>query len=240
MAYAVITAAALGAGIIQAVTGFGSAIFLMLFVPYFYNMVAASAIASSISMGLGITLAWRFRKHIQWRVCAFPAVVYMLCSVAGIQIIGSIDLDALTMAFGIFLVVLAVYFMTVSKKLSVTAGPVSATVCSVISGVTSGLFGIGGPLMAVYFASAARGKESYIANIQFVFALSNVVSFFTRISKGIYTFDLIPVTLLGFAGITLGKYIGLRILDRLDLEAMKKGVYLFVGISGILTVIQQL
>lgn len=94
--------------------------------------------------------------------------------------------------------------------------------------------------MAVYFVSASRDKESYIANIQCLFAVTNIINFITRIANGIYTPDLVPVTLLGFAGITLGKRMGLRILDRLDLEVMKKGVYAFVGISGAVTILQQL
>ena len=98
----------------------------------------------------------------------------------------------------------------------------------------------GGPLMAVYFVSVSRDKESYIANIQCLFAVTNVVNFLLRISKGIYTADLIPITLLGFAGITLGKMLGLCLLERMELEGMKKGVYAFVGLSGILNVIQQL
>ena len=240
MVYAAIAAASVMAGVIQSVTGFGSAVFLMLIVPYFYDMVAASAISSSIAMGLGITLAWKFRAHLQWKKVILPTVVYLVGSVGAIQLLGGIDLDALGLAFGIFLIILAAWFLVFSRKIRFTATPTSAVVCSAISGVTSGLFGIGGPLMAVYFVSASDGKESYIANLQFLFALTNVVNFFTRISKGFYTFDLVPVTLLGFAGITLGKKFGLKILDRLDLESMKKGVYLFVGLSGILNVIQQL
>ena len=240
MVYGVIAAAAVMAGVIQSVTGFGSAVFLMLFVPWFYDMVAASAISSSIAMGLGITLAWRFRKHIEWKLCAFPAIVYLVGSVGAISVIRDIDLDALTLAFGVFLILLSVYFLAVSGKMSIKGGWKSAVVCSAISGVSSGLFGIGGPLMAVYFVSVSRNKESYIANIQCLFAVTNVVNFLLRIQKGIYTADLIPITLVGFACITLGKVLGLRILERMELEGMKRWVYLFVGASGVLTVLQQL
>lgn len=240
MMFAIIALASVIAGIIQSVTGFGSAVFLMLIVPFFFDMVAASAISSSIAMGLGITLAWKFRSHIQWKICTFPAVIYLICSVTVIRQIQGIDLDVLSFAFGIFLILLAAYFLIFANRMSFRANWKTACVCSAISGVTSGLFGIGGPLMAVYFVSASRDKESYIANIQFLFAVTNIVNFITRITRGIYTADLIPVTLLGFAGITLGKLVGLRILDRLNLEMMKKGVYAFVGLSGLITVLQQL
>ena len=240
MVYAVIAAAAVMAGVIQSVTGFGSAVFLMLFVPLFYDMVSASAIASSIAMGLGITLAWRFRKRIQVKLCVLPAVIYLIGSIGAISVIRDIDLDALTLAFGVFLVLLALYFLVFSKKMSLNGSWKSAAVCSAVSGVTSGLFGIGGPLMAVYFVSVSRDKESYIANIQCLFAVTNVVNFLMRIGKGIYTANLVPITLIGFAGITLGKVLGLRILEKMELEGMKKWVYLFVGASGVLTILQQL
>lgn len=116
MVFAVVVLASVMAGVIQSVTGFGSAVFLMLIVPLFYDMVAASAISSSIAMGLGITLAWRFRRHIQWKLCALPAAVYLVCSVTTINLIRGVDLDALTLAFGVFLVLLAAYFLVLAGR----------------------------------------------------------------------------------------------------------------------------
>ena len=238
--YAIITLASVVSGIIQSVTGFGSAVFLMLIVPYFFDMVASSAISASIALGLSGTLAWKFRSKIQWKLCLFPTAIYMFCSVAVINVIRGLDLRLLSIAFGIFLILLAVYFFVVAKRLSFQPNWKSACICSAISGVTSGLFGIGGPLMAAFFVLASQDKKNYIANTQFLFATTGLVNLITRIARGIYTMDLIPVTLLGLAGITLGKLIGLRILDRLNLDMMKKGVYAFVGISGLITVLQQL
>lgn len=240
MMYAIITLASVVSGIIQSVTGFGSAVFLMLIVPYFFNMVASSAISSSITLGLSGTLAWKFRSQIQWRLCLLPTAIYMVCSVAVISVIRGLDLRLLSIAFGVFLMLLAVYFFAVAKRLSFQPNWKSACICSAISGVTSGLFGIGGPLMAAFFVLSSQDKKNYIANTQFLFAATGLVNLITRIARGIYTMDLIPVTLLGLAGITLGKLIGLRILDRLNLDMMKKGVYAFVGISGLITVLQQL
>ena len=237
---AVITLASVVAGIIQSVTGFGSAVFLMLIVPHFFDMVASSAVSASIALGLSATLAWKFHAHIQWKLCLLPTAIYMLCSVGIISVIRGLDLRLLSLAFGVFLMLLATYFFVVSKRLSFQANRKSACVCSAISGVTSGLFGIGGPLMAAYFVLVSRDKNNYIANTQFLFASTGLVNLITRVTRGIYTVDLLPVTLLGLLGITLGKRIGLRILDRLNLEMIKKGVCAFVGISGFITVLQQL
>ena len=91
--------------------------------------------------------------------------------------------------------------------------------------------------MAIYFISAIKDKKSYIGTIQFLFAFTNIVNLLMRIANGIYTIDLLPATILGFGGITIGKIIGLRILDKINPVRIKKLVYAFVGISGLLSLL---
>ena len=63
---------------------------------------------------------------------------------------------------------------------------------------------------------------------------------YVRVSEGIYTFDLLPYTLVGIVGITLGKLLGLRVLDKLDIDRMRRIVYAFVGISGVVNLVSNL
>lgn len=240
LSYAVVALASVGAGIIQSVTGFGAGIFLMLFIPYFFDMVTAPALSSAICLGLSVSLAWKFRKKIQWSTCLLPVAVYTVCSVVTIRVVKSLDLDMVTMAFGLFLVVLSLYFLAFSNRVAFRPTGKSALVCSVISGVCSGLFGIGGPLMAIYFVSAIPDKQGYIGTIQFLFAATGVINLVTRMISGIYTPALLPITVLGFLGINIGKMMGLKILHLLDGERMKKLVYAFVGLSGVMTIVNQI
>lgn len=235
--YAAIVIIAMIAGIIQTVTGFGAGIFLMLFLPHFFNMVAAPAVSSTITVGLSLTLAWRFRKHINLKVCLFPTLVYLLFSTATISIAKRLNLEFLSLAFGVFLMILAIYLYAFSEKITLKANRKTAAACAVISGITGGLFGIGGPLMAVYFISAIEDKKSYIGSIQFLFAFTNIINLMTRIANGIYTLDLLPFTFVGIAGITVGKLLGLRVLDKINPVIIKKLVYAFVGISGLLSLL---
>lgn len=235
--YIVIIVAAMVAGVIQTVTGFGAAVFLMLFMPYFFDMVAAPAITSAITVGLSATLAWKFRRHIQMQYCLFPTMVYLFFSITTISLAKRLNLEHLSFAFGVFLIVLSIYFFVFSEKITMQANRKTAALCAMISGTTSGFFGIGGPLMAIYFISAIKEKEAYIGTIQFLFAFTNTINLFTRIANGIFTIDLLPATILGFLGITLGKTVGLRILDKIDPGKIKKLVYAFVGISGVLTLL---
>lgn len=227
-------------GIIQTVIGFGGSVFMMLFLPYLFGMVQGAAISSAIALGLSATLAWKFRRHLEWKVCLLPTILYLLASILVLNYIQKIDSGILTPAFGVFLILLALYFSFFAGKVTLKANWKTASVCALISGACSGLFGIGGPTMALYLVSATHDKETYIADTQFIFAVTSVVNLIVRINKGIYTMDVVPMTLLGLAAITVGKIIGLKIFNRINTNLMKKLVYGFVAISGVITVLKSI
>lgn len=94
--------------------------------------------------------------------------------------------------------------------------------------------------MALYYLSATKEKDEYIANIQFLFAVTYAAGLPARISSGAYTVDLLPMTVLGIASILAGQQLGLRVSEKLDAGLVKKLVFIYVGITGIITSIQQL
>ena len=228
------------AGFLQTVTGFGAATVLMLVLPYFYNMTAAPALSSSICMGLAASLALRFRHAIRLRLVLARALIYTAVSILAIRLASEADLHLLSIAFGIFLILLSGYFLLLGEKVSWNAGPLSMAVCSAVSGACAGLFSIGGPTMALYYLAATREKEEYLANIQFLFALTYAAGLPARVYSGAYTASLLPMTALGIAAILAGRQLGLSLSRKLNAERVKKLVFLYVGITGILTLVQQL
>lgn len=228
------------AGFLQTVTGFGAATVLMLVLPYFLDMAAAPALSSSICMGLAASLALRFRRAIRPRLVLLPSLIYTVTSVVAIRLAAGADLRLLSIAFGVFLILLSGYFLFFGSKAALKGGPMSMAVCSAVSGVCAGLFSIGGPTMALYYLAVTERKEEYLANIQFLFAFTYAAGLPARISSGAYTAALLPMTVLGIAAILAGRQLGLRVSERLDVERVKTLVFLYVGITGILTLIQQL
>lgn len=224
-------------GFIQGVTGFGCAVMMMAVFPRFFNMLQAPALTSAIALGLSITMAWRFRRYIEPAKALPMAAIYVAVSTVVIRMARNLDLDLLSLVFGVFLILLALYYLFLSENMTVQPTLTTALLCAGASGLFGGLFGVGGPLLVLYFITASRDKESYIANLQIIFLISNITNTTTRILSGIYTWDLIPLTLLGMVGVNLGKMAGLRVLDRIDIARMKKLVYLFIGVSGAINVI---
>ena len=225
------------AGLIQTVTGFGSGIFMMVFFPMLFPILGASAISSAISLAGTCTLSWHYRKYCKWKLTLIPALVYILVSSGAILLAPYLPTDILKKVFGVFLMLLSVYFLVFSSKLKIKATLLSATVCGTLAGILGGLFGIGGPPMVIYFLAALDSKEEYLGTIQFHFFVTGVYMLFFRIYKGILTMDMIPYILLGMAGIMIGKKIGTKIVDRINADTMKKLVYGFLGVSGFLNLL---
>ena len=227
-------------GMVQTVTGFGSGVVLILILSRFFEITVASSLNTSICMVLSATLAWQFRHEIQWKLVMVPILPYMAASILAIRTMGSMDMTVLAVLFALFLMTLSVFFLFFEQRVRLNGSVPTALACGGISGVFSGLFGVGGPLMALHFISVAPGHIAYVSTLQFFFLPTNVVSLLTRVSSGFYTADLIPITVLGVVCILSGKWAGLRIASRINGEKLKKLIYIFVGISGAVTLLQQI
>lgn len=227
-------------GILQTVTGFGAGVVMIMAFSRLFDITVAASLNTAICAVLSLSLAWQFRKEIQWKLIAVPEIPYILTSVLVIRTISSMDMSVLAVIFGIFLISLSVFFFFFEKRVHLQGTPPTALTCGAISGVFSGLFGVGGPLMALYFVTIMPGRVAYVASMQCFFLISNVISLITRFSEGLYTVSLFPITAAGIAAIMAGKWVGLRIADRLDGEKLKRIVYIFVGVSGAVTLLQQI
>ena len=227
-------------GLVQSLTGFGAGIVMMLFLPSFFTMLQSPALSCAICLGLTAPMAWKFREHIRFKLILPPLISYEIAALITLNLVGGLDLGLLGVAFGIFLILLSLYFLFLSKNVKVTPSLASAALCGTLSGICNGLFGIGGPMMAVYFLAITDTKESYSGNQQFLFTITTIVNLFIRVHKGFYTLDLIPYTLIGMVGIGIGMRFGLKILARINTNVLRKIIYGFVGISGLLTLFDHL
>lgn len=238
MKFAIIALSALAAGIVQTVTGFGSAIVMMLFFPSLMPVLYAASTSSAISLSLNAGTTWSFRKHIRWDLLVVPAVCYTLTASVVLELAGSIDAGLVLKIFGVFLMALSVYFLFFARQLRIQATPVTACSCAVLSGAASALFGIGGPPMVVYYLAALPEKEDYLGTIQAYFFFTGIYTMAYRIWKGFYTLDLLPATLIGTTGILLGMLVGKRIVNRINTDTMRKLVYVFLGITGLINLLK--
>ncbi len=228
---------AIAAGIIQGVTGFGAGIILMMFLPLQFSVIQSAGISSAVTLILCASMTYRYRQTINVRKIIGPAVLYLIVSSVSIVYAKLIDQDLMKGIFGFFLIVLSLYFLFISKDNGFDPKGISALFCIVVSGICDGLFGIGGPLMVVYFLSKTRTKEEYLGTIQCFFLIGMIYTTLFRAVSGIITPDLVISILFGMLGILFGVMIANKIVDKLNSDLIKKLTYILIGLCGLSNVI---
>ncbi|WP_434311060.1 sulfite exporter TauE/SafE family protein [Hominifimenecus sp. rT4P-3] len=240
MEYAIILLAAAFGGLINVLTGFGCGIVVMVFLPYLFPLPHAASISNVISLCLITSFAIKYRKQVKISSFPVPFLCYALTAALAITISARIHAAVLKPYFGLFLIVVAIYFAFVAPNLKLTANGWTAAICALLSGLSQGFFGISGPPMALYFLLISETKEQYIGNLQVFSLFTSVFALGMRIYSGTFHVSMLPMAAIGVVGVFLGKAVGMRISVGIDMERMKKIVYLFLGISGFWTFISNL
>ena len=138
-------------GLVQTVTGFGAGIILMSFFVCAMPMLPASGLATVIGTLLALSIMYSFRHYVQYKLVIIPALVNFTASTIALKVATHSDLTILKIAFSVFLIILSIYFMFFSERIKVKPSIYTAALCSAMSGTVNGLFGIGGPPMAMYY-----------------------------------------------------------------------------------------
>ena len=222
---------------IQAVTGFGAAIFMMLFFSLWMPITTATAVNGALCLVSNITNSWTHRKHIRWRLIPLPAVTFLIVSYFAIRLAKSMDTALLKRVFGAVLILLSVYFLFIAKKLRVKATPASSALCGGISGVTGGMFGASGPPMVVYFLAALDSKEAYLGTMQMFSLVTGLWSLGVRLTTGFYTVKMLPMIALGAVGAVIGQVIGVRVVHKISPDTLRTAVYIMLAVSGIINML---
>ena len=241
MLWIVMTAGTAFAGLVQTVTGFGSVVLMMLMFPFFFDMIDAPALALSINMLYCFALCWKFRKSIDLHAALWPTVTYSVVCFAVTGLVKGADLRGLVIAFSCFLMALRLYLLFVSSKVKMKKpGSGAGIALGVLAGVSAGAFAIGGPPMAPYMMAVTRDHKSYVASMQFLFAITNVVNVSGRMVNGIFDWSLWPYIAVGSICIIIGMYLGELVAKHLDPQKLRTVVYSFVGVSGVILLLQEL
>lgn len=238
MIYFVIAITSVLAGIVQGVTGFGTGVVLMMILPLYFALPQAAGISVAIAVGLCVAMCVRYRKDLKVKKVLLPCAWTIVCSSLAIHYSLSVNPDILKKIFGIFLIILSVYYLFFSKsdpdkKMSLPM----AVFCVTGSGICDGLFGIGGPLMVLYFLSNTRSKREYLGTLQVFFLINGIYGTVFRITQGILGVRHLTFVGIGWLGILAGMFLANRVVDRMNAGLLRKLVYIMIGVSGIINLI---
>ena len=238
--FLLIAAVLLGSSYIQSVTGFGSGIFAMIFLPSLLLYTEANLLASIISALTSLLVMIAMRKYISFKNIVFPLIGCLVSTYLSVLFIKSQSNSTLSVLLGIALIALSLYFFFFSDKIKIKPTWYAGLIAGVISGVLEGMFSIGGPPVVIYFMQSEEDSDHYLGTISAYFVLSGAISIISKTTAGFFTENVLYGLALGIVGFALGALGGKLTRDKIDPKYVKKLVYGFMALSGIINIITAL
>ncbi|WP_319370032.1 sulfite exporter TauE/SafE family protein [uncultured Ilyobacter sp.] len=105
--------------------------------------------------------------------------------------------------------------------------------CLILGGVVHGAFNIGGPLITVYTLEAVKDKKKFRNTMTSLWCILNVWNAFNQYRNGLFVPRLGMSLLVGMPFATLGFWLGMNFLEKINKAQFLRIVYLILFFIGI-------
>lgn len=229
----------IGAAFVQRVTGFGFGIFIMTILPSLMPSYGeATTLSGLLAASQSIVIATSMRRYISWKNLIPVLITFIVISFFAIQCITMINDTILKRILGLMLIAISIYSFFFSNKIRIKASMPMQISMGTISGMMGGLFAMQGPPAVLYFTASEQSKQNYIATTQVYFLIGNIMMTLFRARNGYVTHEVGIAYLYAIGAAYIGNIAGSRVFNRISSQTLKKVIYVFIAISGIVALVK--
>ena len=230
---AALAAAAFLGSVVFGITGFGAALVTVPFATHFVPLPFALALYVLMDLANAFRIGFENPKNAVKSEWTRMVPTILIGTIAGVTLLVNLPRGAATLALGVFVLLFSVYSLASSAETRRIVSTRWAYVAGFTGGVTSTIFGAGGPPYAIYLSHRGLAKEQYRATMGFAtltsISLRTIAFFATGIlldqKVWIYAVAIIPA---GLAGLWAASHL----FRRISRETLMRAVALMLLVSG--------
>jgi len=225
---------------VQACVGFGLPVVAMVFLVQWFDFSTSIALCQITGL-FGVSyIVIKYFPKIRWKILVPFLIPALLIGMFCVYFSLALDSALLKIFLGSFLFLFALFLFFISDKYSIKTNNISGIITGIISGIFNGFFGIGGPTVALYMLPAIEERQPYIATVQFYFLLAGITSLAIRVENGALDKSHLGFIAVSIVAMLIGTIAGDFFMNKISTKIMKKIVLSFVGISGLIIILQQI
>ena len=236
-----LVAAAFAGSVIFGVTGFGAALITVPFATHFVPLPFALALFVLMDLANAFRVGFENPKNAVRAEWTRMVPTILLGTVAGVTLLVNLPRGAATLALGVFVLLFALYSLIGNPDVQRVVSSGWAYVAGFAGGVTSTVFGAGGPPYAIYLSHRGLAKEQYRATMGFATLTSISLRTVAFLATGIlldpkvwtYAVFVVPA---GLAGIWAAGHL----FKRISRETLMRVVALMLLASGASLIVRAL
>ena len=223
---------------VQRVTGFGFGIVMMTMLPYIMPSYGeATALSGILAACMALIPAVTHRRYVRLGKLLPILLTFLVLSFFSVKVLTVIDGHSLKRWFGVALIVVSIdlFFFSDKVRLKPTM-PVQISL-GALSGLLGGMFAMQGPPAVVYFMASSESKDEYIAATQWYFVTGNLMMTLFRWQSGFVSHEVLHSALIALPAVALGLWVGAKVYGRLHNDHLRRIVYLFLAVAGVVSVV---
>ena len=237
---AALAAAAFAGSVVFGITGFGAALVTVPFATHFVPLPFALALFVLMDLANAFRIGFENPKHAVKSEWTRLVPTILVGTVAGVTLLVNLPRQAATLSLGVFVFLFALYSLF-SRAQSRTVSTRWAYLAGFAGGITSTLFGAGGPPYAMYLSHRGLAKEQYRATMGFATLTSISLRTIAFLATGIlldpkvwaYAVAIVPA---GLAGLWAAGHL----FRRISRDTLLRAVALMLLASGASLVLRAL
>jgi uncharacterized protein len=238
---AVLVAAAFAGSVVFGITGFGAALVTVPIATHFVSLPFALALFVLMDLANAFRIGLENPRHAVRAEWTRMVPTILLGTLVGITLLVNLPRQAATLALGAFVLLFALYSLLhrAGAQRRVAAG--WAYIAGFAGGITSTVFGAGGPPYAMYLSSRRLSKEQYRATLGLATLTSISLRTLAFLATGIlldpkvwiYAVAIVPA---GLAGLWAAGHL----FRRISRETLMRVVALMLLASGVSLILRAL
>ncbi len=197
----------------------------------------ATTLSGLLALVTSSIIVWKMHKFIPWSKLLPILITFLIISWGAVQFVTLAGDVLLKRILGAVLILASIWFFFFSEKVRIAPTLPMQISMGTISGVMGGLFGMQGPPAVLYFLASSERKEEYMAMAQCYFLIGNAMMTLYRAGNGFLTTIVWTYWLYGLLAVLLGTWIGALVFRRIPIQILRKIIYAYMAISGIIAML---
>ena len=232
--YILVGAVWLGAGLIQGLTGFGSALVAVPLLSLFLDLKLVVPLSTLHGVTITLFLSWQLRRSL----CLNKIGPLLLGSVPGVifgvTLLKYADPLIMKLMLGVLVTGYAVYALLARPALESKLRPLWAYVAGFATGAIASAFSAGGPPTIIYTTLAGWSKDTIKATLSGFFLCAGLLASGAHLMAGLTTYTVVKYYAASLPFVLFGVWLGSRFYQRINHQLYMRAVFGCLAVMGML------
>ncbi len=224
------------AGLVQGITGFGSALVMVPTMVLLVEPKVVIPLALVHGTVLNSALLMNTRRSVEAKKMAPLLIAGVLGIPFGTLLLLLLDPEPLKVFAGAVIMIFSILLLA-GLSLELKRERLAMWITGILSGILNGALSMSGPPVILLFTNQRMRKERFRANLVFYFLMLNIVTILIFLAAGLFTWEVLEDSAVLLPGLAIGLVSGIYLSRKVAESPFRKLALLLVLATGMVAVI---